>query len=319
MIIKTKIAALGLFTIFAGNIQAQVCHNLYPYVYGAVADNNGYDLAGFIKTNTRDVQAKAPIINKYSEGTWGYMQVKGAKVPSVDINRINDKYEKNHLSYAQYINATFALCDTKDGMKAAWWTRQCNNPKGPLFSKMADEEVKSDVPMVYYTDITKELSAKKFTLIEYNNTNYNRRDYDQLLKNYITLENGVIKDATDYKTIIEFYNTFLAKFTYLEDPLLEDKSFVTFFTAGKHQFVGYFNIENSKLSGHLQAVDIQFESDRDTVIKNTFTKLTRKTVFVYGDTVFGMEKALLRYGFAHNIKMIRRKTSSTKKFNTTKS
>lgn len=318
MINQIKVAAFGLLSLWAGNTYAQECHNIYPYVQGVVSDNNGYDLYGFIKTNAKDVKAKAPRIKEYSGDTWGYLQIKGAKVPSVDINRVDDKWEKNHLSFDQYINATLALCDTKDGMKATWWTRQCNNPKGPLFNMRTDEDAKAEVPIVRYTDITKELASKKFTLVEYNNNNYNRRDYDQLVKNYITVENKVIKEAEEYKTIIEFYNTFLSKFTYVEDPLLEDKSFVTFFSTGKNKFVGYFNIENSKLSGHLEALDIQFERDRDTVVNHIFKKLEHKIVFVYGDDIFGLEKTLLNYGFVHKIKMIRRKTTTDKKFNSEK-
>ncbi len=315
MINKIKIAAIGLFCVFAGTNNAQECHNMFPYVQGVVSDNNGNDLVGFISTNTKDVAAKAPKIKEYSGDTWGYLQVKGVKTPSVDIKRVDDKYVKNHLSYSQAIDATLALCDTKDGMKATWWTRHCNNPMGPLFYKKADDDIKTNVPVTGYTDITKELTAKKFTLVEYNNNNYNRRDYDQLLKNYITLDKSTIKDAADYKTIIDFYNNFLSKFTYLEDPLLEDKSFVTFFTAGKNKFIGYFNIENSKLSGHLEATDIQYEKDRDTLVNHTFKKLTGKVVYIYGDDVFGMEKTLLRYSFVHKVKMIRRKTTTAKKFN----
>jgi hypothetical protein len=318
MINKIKVAAFGLFSLWAGNSYAQECHNVYPYVQGIVSDNNGYDLNGFIKNNTKDVMAKAPKIKEYSGDTWGYLQIRGVKVPSVDINRVDDKYEKNHLSYSQIINATLALCDTKNGIKATWWTRQCNNPIGPVFNMRTEEDSKGEVPIVKYTDITKELTEKKFTLIEYNNTNYNRRDYDQFVKNYITVEKGVIKEAEEYKTIIDFFNNFLTKFTYVEDPLLEDKSFLTFFSTDKNKFIGWFNIENSKLSGHIEPVDLQFERDRDTVVNHVFKKLKHKTVFVYGDEVFGMEKTLLNYGYDHHIKMIRRKTATEKKFNSEK-
>jgi len=318
MINKIKIAAFGILSACAVSSYAQECHNIYPYVQGVVSDNNGYDLVSYIRKSTNDVRAKAPKIKEYSGDTWGYLQVKGVKVPSVDINRVDDKYEKNHLSFAQVINATLALCDTKDGMKATWWTRQCNNPKGPLFFMRTDQDAGSEVPIVRYTDITKELAQKKFTLVEYNNKNYNRRDYDQLVKNYATLENGVIKEAEEYKTIIDFYNAFLSKFTYVEDPLLEDKSFVTFFATSHNKFVGYFNIENSKLSGHLEPLDIQFERDRDTVVTHIFKKTQHKTVFVYGDDIFGLDKTLLNYAYVHNIKMIRRKTSTDKMFNKAK-
>ena len=315
MINKIKIAAFGLLSLWAGNIRAQECHNIYPYVQGVVSDNNGYDMMGFIKSGAKDVKAKAPKIKEFSGDTWGYLQIRGVKVPSVDIKRVDDKYEKNHLSYSQFINATLALCDTKDGMKATWWTRQCNNPRGPLFNMATDDDGKGDVPIVRYLDITKELMSKKFTLVEYNNENYNRRDYDQLVKNYITLEKGVVKEMEEYKTIIDFYNNFLSKFTYVEDPLIEDKSFVTFINTSKNKFVGYFNIENGKLSGHLMPYVLTFESDKDTLVKHIFNKLEHKTVFVFGDDVSGMEKTLLNYGYVNHIKMIRRKTTTEKKFN----
>jgi hypothetical protein len=315
MMNKLKIAAFGIVTLLAGNSYAQVCHNMFPYVQGVVNDNNGYDLVSYVKNSAKDVAVKAAKINEYSGGEWGYIQVKVIKAPSVEIERVNDKYVKNHLNFSQPIDATLAMCNTKEGMKATWWARQCNNSAGPLFYKKADDAVKTDMPIVYYTDVTKELAAKKFTLVEYNNETYNRRDYDQMLKNYITLENGIVKDAGEYKTIIDFYNNFLSKFGYVSDPLLEDKSFVTFFTAGKNRYAGYFNIENSKLSGHLEPVDIQYEKDKDTVVNNTFKKLTGKTIYVYGDDIYGMQKNMLRYGHLHNVKLIRRKTNTNKKFN----
>jgi len=315
MINKNKIAALSLISLLAGNTYAQVCHNLYPYAQGVVSDNNGHDLDGFIKSNSKDVLAKAPKIKEYSDGAWGYLQVKNARVPTVDIHRVDDKYERVHLNYAESIDATLALCDTKDGLKATWWARQCNNPNGPLFQKRTDDDGKMDVSVIRYHDIMTDLDAKKFTIVEYNSQTYNRLDYDELLKNYFTLENGIIKDATEYRTIIEFYNNFLSKFTYVEDPLLEDKSFVTLFSTGNHKFIGYFNIANSKLSGHLEPVDIQFESDKDTVTHNIFKHLTGKKIFVYGDEDFGLEKTILRYAYAHKLKTIRRNTATTDKFN----
>jgi len=315
MIKKIIIAVFGFINVLALRSDAQECHNVYPYVQGVVNDNNGYDLYGFIRKSAADVLAKAPRIKEYSGDTWGYLQIRGVKVPSVDINRVDDKWVKNHLSYAQFINATLALCDTRDGMKSTWWTRQCNTPNGPLFNMRSEDDNNAAAPIVRYSTITKELNEKKFTLIEYNNDNYNRRDYDQLIKNYVTLANGAVKDAAEYKTIIDFYNTFLSKFTYTEDPLLEDKSFVTFFSTANNKFIGWFNIENSKLSGHLEPLNIEFEKDKDTIVNHVFKKLEHKTVFVYGDDIFGMEKTFLNYGFEHHIKMIRRKTSTEKKFN----
>lgn len=315
MVHISRFVSVALCCFLFLGASAQVCHNLYPYALGAVDDNNGNDLAGFIKTAAADAKLKSGLVRQYSDGNWGYLQVKTVKMPSVDIRRVDDKFEKVHLNFSQSIDVTLALGFVADGLKATWWSRQCNNPRGPLFQKTTDDDAKLDIPCLWYTDITKTMAARKFTLVEYYTDRYNNTDYSELLKNSILVESGLLKDANEYKAVIDFYNGFLSKFTYVEDPLLEDKSFVTFFTSGNDRFIGYFNIENNQLSGHLLRAGIEFPADRDTVVSHVFQKLTTKKIYVYGDDVFGLEKTMLRYAYVHKLKLIRRKTSDSLPFN----
>ncbi len=316
MINKTiKLAAFGIFSLVAGTTTAQVCHNLYPYSDGVVYDNNGHDLRGFISSNKKEVTYRAGKINHLSNGHWGYMQVNKSRVPSINIHP-TPSGKKVDLSFSEYIDATLALFDTKDGVKATWWARQCNNKQGPLFYKNVEAPGKIDADIVRYEDFKSEYATKDFTIVEFNDSGYNQRDYDQLLKNYIIMENGTVKNESDYKNIIQFYDNFLTKFTYLEDPLLEKKSFITCFKSNDTKYLAYFNIVNGKLAGNLQLADLQFAKDRDTLVANVMSKLTGKEVYVYGDEIFGMEKTLLNYGHTHPaLKMIRRRTTDNEKFN----
>jgi hypothetical protein len=309
-----KISALLLAFVVGSNLFAQVGRYLYPYAEGVVYDNNGHDLTGFAKSNKKETAYKGGKIDEFSGGSWGYLQVTNARVPSINVLPGKDK--KAIYSYSDYIDATVALFSTKDGIKGTWWARQCNNPQGPLFYKKVDDEGNLDIPNVRYTDFTREMETKKFTIVEYNDTIYNQRDYDQLLKNYIIIENGLIKDVNDYRTIIDFYNNFLTRFTYVDDPLLENKSFVTFFTAGNNKYVGFFNIVKGKLGGHLQRADIQFEQDKDPFVAYVMKKLTGKVIYIYGDDIFGLEKTFLKYKHSHHdLTFFRRKTDATEKFN----
>ena len=308
-----KISALLFLSMAAGNSFAQECHNLYPYADGVVYDNNGHDLNGFIKKNKTEAAYVGGKIDEFSGGNWGYIQVNNARVPSISV--IPGKERKVVLSYSQIIDATVAITNTKDGLKGTWWTRQSNNPSGPLFYKKVNDEGRLEIPNIRYSDFFKELDIKKMTIVEHYDTTYNQRDYDQLLHNYILVEKGTVKDVNDYKSIIEFYNNFLSKFTNIDDPLLETKSFITFLTVNKTRYLGYFNIVNGKLAGHMELTDLQFEQDKDFLVNNTFKKLTGKTVYVFGDDIFGCEKNLLKYKHMHHgVEMIRNKTDATEKF-----
>ena len=310
-----KIAAFGLFTVLSGNSFAQERHNLYPYADGVVFDNNGHDLATFIKSNKKETAYKSGKISEFSNNHWGYIEIGNARVPSIDIHPVPDG-KKVDLSYSEYIDATLALFNTRDGVKATWWARQANNPVGPVFYKKTHDEGKLDADNVRYEELVSEMATKDFTVVDYNDSVYNTRDFDKLLKNYIVVDNSAVKDVNDYKGIIEFYNNFLTKFTYVEDPLLENKSFITCLTVNNTKYLGYFNVIHNKLSGHLQAADIQFENDKDTLVTHVFKKLTGKTIFVYGDDIFGMEKTLLKYAHLHPaLKLIRRRTDTNDKFN----
>jgi hypothetical protein len=309
-----KKSAILLLSAITCNSFAQVCHNLYPYAAGAVYDNNGHDLYGFLKRNKADALYKSGKINELSGGTWGYVQIKNARVPSINV--IPGKDKRVTLSYSEFIDATLAIYKTSDGPKATWWARQCNNPTGPLFWKKVDDEGKLDVSPVRYTELSRDMDLKKFTVVEYNDSVYNQRDYDQLLKNYILVERDIVKDANDYKGIIEYYNNFLGKFSYTDDPVLMDKSFITFLSGNGARYIGYFNIVNGKLAGHLELADIQYESDKEVLVNRIAKKLTGKTIYVYGDDIFGLEKTFLKYKHSHHdIQIIRRTTDANETFN----
>ena len=315
-----KIVALGLLGTGVNNAYAQftqtVRHNLYPYAEGVVYDNNGHDLTGFIKSNKKETERKSEKISEFSNGKWGYIQINNARVPSITINP-GSKSRKVTLSYSEHIDATLALFNTGDGVKATWWARQANKPEGAFFSKRVDDGGKLNVPLVRYEELMSAMNTKDFTIVDYNDSVYNDKDYDKLLKNYIVVDNEAVKDFNDYKTLIPYFNNFHSKFTYVEDPLLENKSFVTCLTVNNTRYLGYFNVVQNKLAGHLQVADIQYERDIDTLITHVFSKLKGKTIYVYGDDIFGMEKALLKYGHNHPaLKLVRRRTNTTDKFNT---
>jgi len=289
---------------------AQVCRNLFPYAEGVVYDNNGHDLKAFIESNKKDLLYKGGKINGFSGNTWGYLQISNAKVPSLD----ND----GNMNFSQYINATLALYKTKDGAEATWWSRQCNSPKGPLVNEKVDVADRLDMPLVSSHDVTHDLEFKTFTVVEYFSDVYDAYDYDVLLKNYLLVKTGTVKDVNDYQAIISFYDAFLKKFTYVEDPLLENKSFITFLTVHGTRYIGYFNIANSKLAGHLEAVHLDYEKDKEELIDNIFSRLTGHVVYLYGDNLFSVDKDLLDYSRAHNIRLIQRNTATTKMFNSEK-
>ncbi|MCD6010907.1 MAG: hypothetical protein K0Q79_769 [Flavipsychrobacter sp.] len=313
-----RLAALGLISICATTSYAQftrpVRHNLYPYADAVVYDNNGRDLAGFIKSNKRETGRNAEKISEFSNNKWGYIQISNARVPSINI-RPTAEGKKVDLSYSEYIDATLALFNTKEGVQATWWARQANKPDGAFFSKKVDK-TGLDAQLVRYEELVSEMNTKDFTIVDYNDSVYNDKDYDKLLKNYIIVDNSAVKDVNDYKQLIEFFNNFLSKFTYVEDPLLENKSFITCVTVNKTKYLGYFNVIQNKLAGHLQVADLQYQRDIDSVVTNVFKKLKGKTVYVYGDDIFGMEKTLLKYAHLHPaLTLIRRNTSTTDKFN----
>ena len=286
---------------------AQVCHNLYPYAEGVVYDNNGHDLKAFIVSNKKDVLYRGSKINEFSNNTWGYLQISNAKVPSLD----ND----GNMNFSEYINATLALYKTRDGAEATWWARQCSSPKGPFVYEKVDPQDRLDMPLVKYRDVMHDLEVKPFSIVEYYSDVYDQYDYDALLKNYLLVKDGTVKDVNDYKSIIAFYDAFLKKFTYVEDPLLENKSFITFLTANGNKYIGYFNIANSKLAGHLEAVHIDYEKDKDELLNSILSKLDGHVIYVYGDNLFGLDRSILNYSRTHDIKFIQRNTETKKVFN----
>ncbi len=307
------IATLVLVCTATGNLNAQLQHNQYPCSECAVHDNNGNDLKGFIIRNKRDLYTKGDIVIAASDNNWGYLQIRSATVPSV--NKTGEK--KGEMNFAETIMATFVLSKTKDGALASWWARETNNPQGPLTSKMVKEEGDApEIPIVRYEGMMHDLESKAFTIVEYSNNLYNQRDYDVLLKNYFLVENGAIKNNDDYKSIISYYNDFLKKFSYVDDPILSKRSFITLLTATSgNKYIGYFNIVNGKLAGKLEPIDFQYQKDKDTLVNKVFTKLTGSTVYVYGDENFDLEKPMVMYAREHDLKLKRRHTDTPKKFN----
>ncbi len=304
-----KIAALLLMGVSAERSLAQqpVVHNQYPCAECAVFDNNGNDLKGFITTNKKEVLTRGGKINEYSNNSWGYLNIRSIKVPSMD--------KKGNLNYWETIDVTLALYKTADGAQATWMARECNSQQGPLVYLKVDDQGKLDMENVKYTAVTHDLETKKFAIVEYYDSSYNDRDYDNLLKNYILIKSGVINDVTAFKPIIEFHDNFLSKFTYVSDPVLETKSFVTFFTANGVRYIGYFNVINNKLAGKLDAYKVEYERDRAPLVADIFGKLKGKNVYLYGDDTFGMEPEITKYARENGFKIKHKKTTSVKKFN----
>lgn len=300
-----------LLPLLASTVASAQYRNLYPCAECAVYDNNGTDLRGFIASNRDDLIKVGSKINEYSDSGWGYLAVKTAHIPSID--------QQQYLNYSEYINTTFALYKTLEGAKSTWWGRQCNTPSGPLVCRKVDFDGDLGMDLVRYYEVTHDLEQKRFAIVEYFNSGYNQLDYDVLLKNYILIEHGVVKDIRDYKGIINYYDSFLKKFTYMEDPLILYKSFITCLTVNGHKYIGYFNVINGKLAGHLETVDIQYEKDKDDLVTATCKKLLGNEIYVYGDDIFDLEKAFLKYERTNSkVKIKRRITSSAKSFNTDK-
>ena len=295
---------------FAPVMAQKVCKNQYPCGDCAVYDNNGNDLSGFIKAYKNQMEASGAKVLDASQDQWGYMMVRTANVPSVST-----KWEtKGKLNYAYSIRATLVMNKTKDGAQSSWWGRECNMDNGPLVQVKANDEDKTGLEFLRYDKMMRNMEPKKITMVEYLDT-FNMRDYDYLLKSHIVSKLGTVH-ADDYKDVVAFYNGFLGKFSYTDDPVLTKMSFVTFFKGtSNRQYIAYFNLVNSKLSGHLAALDIQYDRDRDTVVKHTFRKLTGKTVYIYGDDSFGLDKTIIVYAKKNDLKLRRRKTDVGTKFN----
>lgn len=166
-----------------------------------------------------------------------------------------------------------------------------------------------------YGNILSDLETKKFTIVEYSGDTFNHKDYDDLIKNYVLIENGTILDLSDYGAVIDYYNNFASKFSDIEAPLLEYKSFITFFETPRARYVGYFNVVNNKLAGRLEIVDIKYDRDKDAFVAQAFKKVTGSVIYVYGDEAFGMDKTIITYAREHNVKVVRRKTTTNKEFN----
>jgi hypothetical protein len=305
------IAGIALVSLSAGTVFAQkTCKNLYPCGECAVFDNNGNDLAGFTKNYKNQANFNGSKVVDLSSGEWGYLLVRTANVPSVST-----KWEtKGDLNHAASIRSTLVMNKTKEGLTATWWARECNLDNGALIQLKVKDEKKVAMEMARHEKLMSGLATRKFTLVEYLDT-FNMRDYDHFLKNHIVAKCGAINQA-DYKGVIEFCNGFLGKFSYVDDPVVAKMSFIAFYEGASHtRYMGYFNISNSKLSGTLEAIDIQYEKDRELLARRTFKRLTGSTIYVYGDDSFGLDKTFIKYAKNNDLKLRRRATNTSSKFN----
>jgi hypothetical protein len=303
-----KVSALLLLCLPACvSVGQVVVHNQFPCAECAVFDNNGNDLRGFINSNKKELYGRGSKVNEYSNNTWGYVQVKNAKVPSMD--------KKGNLNYYESIDVTLALYKTADGAKATWLARQCNEPKGPMVYLKTADDGKLDIENVKYTQVTHDLETKKCAIVECYDETCNDRDFDALLTNYIAMKSGTIRDLSAYKPIMEFYDNFFSKFTSLTDPVLAPKSFIVFFTANGVKYIGFMNGVNSRLSGKLDVLSVQYEKDRAPLAASIFKQLKGNQVYIYGDDTFGMDLEIQKYARENRIKLRYRKTTTAKKFN----
>lgn len=309
-------AALLLLVSCSGALQAQerkTCKNQYPCGDCAVHDNNGNDLAGFTRVHKKQFFSNGDIVTAASGNEWGYMFMRTAIVPSV-----SSKWEtKGDLNYTNPIRTALAMVRSKDNSVATWWARECNMENGPVTqvktASVGNEEV--ELPMKRYDNVFRDLDGKKMTLVEYLDT-FNMRDFDYLLqKNHIVVKCGTIKPA-DYKAVVDYFNSFLGKFSYTDDPVITRMSFVTFFAGtGKDKYIGYFNVVNDKLSGFLEPLVIDYENEKDSIASRAFARLATRTVYIYGDDSFGMDKSMIRYAKANEYKLRRRTTKANTRFN----
>ncbi len=304
-----QIIAILLFSIIAGSAFAQKERKVkLPSPEGAIYDNNGNDLRGFINKNKSDFEAKGNKVSDASGDTWAYIQARNVKTPGAD--------KDGNRNYRQNFDVTLAMLKTKDGAKATWWTREYNMPQAKLLYYNVGDPALLGYSNVKYAEVMNDAAAKSFSLVEYTDTLITRADFEQMLKNCIFVKNGTLADMDDYKPMVEFYNGFLSKFTNVNDPVIDNKSFLTLFTGkSKKRYAGYFNVVNGKLSGTVVLVDAPFERDRIKFLNDVFHNLTGSSVHVYGDDYFDMEKLIRARAEKGNLKVDFRKTSSRKKFN----
>lgn len=310
--LRSAVVSLSLLgAALPGGLQAQTaCKNQYPCGFCAVYDNNGNDLAGFVTNYRKQLDVNGGEVLGHSNNTWGYLLTRTVHVASV-----SSKWDtKGTLNHAAYIRTALTMNKSNEGDVATWWGRECNLDNGPLVQIPVKEEDKVDMKMERYSRLMSSLLPKKMVLVEYLDT-FNARDYDYMVKNYIASKCGTIKPG-DFEGFIGYYNNFLSKFTYFDDPVLSKMSFVTFYKGNSGtKYMSYFNVVNGKLAGRVETLDIEYAHDRDTVVKHTFEKLDGKVVYIYGDDSYGLDKTLIKYGKDHDLKLRRRTTDFAAKIN----
>ncbi len=299
----------GLLLVAAvGSVSAQKLNpNRFPSPTSILYDNNGNDLKGFSLKYKNDFENKGSIVLQAGGSDWSYVQLKNIKSPGIN--------KKGELNYLNAFDVTLLTYKTRTSGKATWWSREFNLPEGKLQYFKAEDDGKIPYDVVKYTDVTNELQNKKMTIAEYVDTLTRPHDFELLFGNTLFVKAGTVREASDYSAIVAFYTKFLEKFTNVNDPVLDDKSFVTFVKAGSTEYVGYFNMVNGRLQGFLDKPESGFERDKVKFVNEIFRNITGAVVYVYGDDQFGMGKMVKAKVDKANLKMEMVKTSSSKKFN----
>ncbi len=315
---KTVIRAAALYLALVSGTAATAqdrmpCKNQYPCGDCAVHDNNGNDLAGFVKNYTKQLQNSGGVVIKASGDKWGYMLLRTVSVPSVSSKWATE----GNLNYSFYIRTTLAMVKSEEQSVATWWARECDRENGPMVQTKTKASGNKEVglPLERYGNVFDGLLEKNITLVEYLDT-FNMRDMNYLIKkNHIVTKCGAIQQE-DYKGLVAYFNTFFSKFSYTDDPVLSKMAFITFFTGESgSRYIAHFNYENDKLSGWLKPLNLQYERDKDSAVARTFRELKARTVYIYGDDSYGMDKTIIQYAKDNDYKLRRRNTNVTTKFN----
>jgi len=296
-----------LLALSSGSFAQRMSTLRLPSPDAVVYDNNGNDLRGFITTHKSDFTAKSEMVKSAVGSDWAYVQARNVKVPGTD--------RKGNLNYSQPFDVTVAISNAGSAPKSTWWAREYNSAKGKLTWFTTDNSNNPGMEVVKYDVFINELNTKKMTLVEYNDTVVNEYDYDDMVKNCLFVKQGTIPEIAEYGEITKFTNHFLSKFSSTSDPVLEGKSFVTFQKAGSHDYVTYFNVVNSKLTGAIWQMDAPFEADRMRFVNALLHKLTGNTLYFYGDTFLGLDKIIRKKTDDTNLRVEFLKTKSSKIFN----
>ncbi|MFT3702126.1 MAG: hypothetical protein QM802_07140 [Agriterribacter sp.] len=296
--------------------------------HSATRSYDGKGLVPFYTTSTAKVKLTGSIINKeyskcsqallpQSEATtdmgWGFIKVKNEKIPAMG----ND----GKLHYDKPFDASYMLYYNSDkDIQKTWWAHEYNNPEKRIrtYNKNLVDIYRREakITLNLRDDIALKLKNKKFIIAEYSGTLNNKADF--IFSNTLFIKSGVLKDNSDYGMIIKFYNDFAGKFENLTDEGLENRIFLTTLKGKTGNYIAYFKIKNQKLIGELLPVNTTTESTILTGIKKEFSSLSENgVVYVYGDNLLDLGKAINKSASENNILLLSRNTSIKRTFNQT--